>query len=170
LRLPVSMAAIVARRPIALPGASRRSRYPTGRGILAGCPGPRLWMREMAKEKGVLAARLRELRAERGLTQKAAAEHIGVAPGTLGALERDKQRPSAPTLAKLAAAYGVLEGELEEACREDALRPYKELPENWKRFTENMMKLKRSKKRAEWEEYQEQVHQLVMKHRLTERR
>jgi|SRR5829696_4249729 transcriptional regulator with XRE-family HTH domain len=97
----------------------------------------------MAKEKGALAARLRELRAERGLTQKTAAEHIGVASGTLGALERDKQRPSAPTLAKLAAGYGVPEGELEEARREDDLRPYKELPENWKRFTEDMRKLER---------------------------
>jgi hypothetical protein len=35
-----------------------------------------------------------------------------------------------------------------------------------------MMKLKRPKNRAEWEEgeYQEQVQQLVVKHRLTERR
>lgn len=61
-----------------------------------------------------LALRLRVLRAERGWTLNQAAERAGVQPETISDAEHGKRRPYAPTLAKIAAAYGVPVEELLE--------------------------------------------------------
>jgi transcriptional regulator with XRE-family HTH domain len=61
-----------------------------------------------------LAARLRILRAERGLTQEQAAELAHVTPETLSDLERGRRRAYMPTLAKIAKGYGVPVEELLE--------------------------------------------------------
>jgi len=55
----------------------------------------------------LLPTRLRVLRAERGLTLRAAAKLTGVAKETLSALERGQRHPHDPTLAKIAKGYGV---------------------------------------------------------------
>jgi transcriptional regulator with XRE-family HTH domain len=65
--------------------------------------------------QGSLAARLRVLRAERGLTQRQAAARAGVTPETISDLERGKRHAYMPTLAKIAKGYGVpVEDLLEE--------------------------------------------------------
>ena len=61
-----------------------------------------------------LALRLRVLRAERGWTLNQAAERAGVQPETISDAEHGKRRPYTPTLAKIAAAYGVPVEELLE--------------------------------------------------------
>src|SRR3712207_7997009 len=63
---------------------------------------------------GSLALRLRVLRAERGWTLNQAAERAGVQPETISDAEHGKRRPYTPTLAKIAAAYGVPVEELLE--------------------------------------------------------
>jgi transcriptional regulator with XRE-family HTH domain len=63
---------------------------------------------------GSLAQRLRVLRAERGWTLNQAAERAGVQPETISDAEHGKRRPYTPTLAKIAAAYGVPVEELLE--------------------------------------------------------
>jgi transcriptional regulator with XRE-family HTH domain len=63
---------------------------------------------------GSLALRLRVLRAERGWTLNQAAERAGVQPETISDAEHGERRPYAPTLAKIAAAYGVPVEELLE--------------------------------------------------------
>ena len=63
---------------------------------------------------GPLALRLRVLRAERGWTLNQAAERAGVQPETISDAEHGKRRPYTPTLAKIAAAYGVPVEELLE--------------------------------------------------------
>ena len=65
--------------------------------------------------QGSLAARLRVLRAEQGLTQRQAAARAGVTPETISDLERGKRHAYMPTLAKIAKGYGVpVEDLLEE--------------------------------------------------------
>lgn len=54
-----------------------------------------------------LAARLRLLRAKRGLTVKDAAAHLGVDRHTLRRIELGTQEAQYPTLAKIAEGYGV---------------------------------------------------------------
>ena len=61
-----------------------------------------------------LAGRLRVLRIERGLTVGEAAEKIGIDRHTLGRVEGGTQRPSGPTLLKIAQGYGVPVKELVE--------------------------------------------------------
>jgi transcriptional regulator with XRE-family HTH domain len=61
-----------------------------------------------------IALRLRVLRAERGWTLNQAAERAGVQPETISDAEHGKRRPYTPTLAKIAAAYGVPVEELLE--------------------------------------------------------
>src|SRR5688500_7497474 len=62
-----------------------------------------------------LPARLRVLRARRGLTLIDAAEKIGIGRDTLSDLERGNRHPVMPTLAKIAEGYGVpVEALLEE--------------------------------------------------------
>ena len=56
---------------------------------------------------GPIALKLRDLRVERGLTQKQAAELARVTPETLSALESGKRPPYLPTLTKIARRYGV---------------------------------------------------------------
>jgi transcriptional regulator with XRE-family HTH domain len=56
---------------------------------------------------GPIALKLRDLRAEMGLTQKQAAELAGVTPETLSDLESGKRLPYMPTLTKIARGYGV---------------------------------------------------------------
>jgi DNA-binding XRE family transcriptional regulator len=63
---------------------------------------------------GPIALKLRVLRAERGLTQKQAAELAHVTPQTLIDLESGKRPPYMPTLTKIARAYGVPVEELVE--------------------------------------------------------
>jgi transcriptional regulator with XRE-family HTH domain len=62
-----------------------------------------------------LAARLRLLRAQRGLTVKDAARQLGVDRHTLRRIELGTQEAQYPTLAKIAEGYGVpVEDLLEE--------------------------------------------------------
>jgi transcriptional regulator with XRE-family HTH domain len=61
-----------------------------------------------------LPARLRVLRARRGLTLIDAAEKIGIGRDTLSDLERGNRHPVMPTLAKIAEGYGVPVEELLE--------------------------------------------------------
>jgi transcriptional regulator with XRE-family HTH domain len=63
---------------------------------------------------GPIALKLRDLRLERGLTQKQAAELAGVTPQTLMDLESGKRPPYMPTLTKIARGYGVPVEELVE--------------------------------------------------------
>jgi transcriptional regulator with XRE-family HTH domain len=56
---------------------------------------------------GSLPARLRLLRARRGLTQADASTRIGISRDTLSDLERGLRQPTMPTLAKIAEGYGV---------------------------------------------------------------
>lgn len=56
---------------------------------------------------GQLAARLRRVRLERGLTLRQAAERTGVTKETLSDLERARRQPHPPTLQKIAEGYGV---------------------------------------------------------------
>src|SRR4028119_789790 len=65
---------------------------------------------------GPIALKLRDLRVERGLTQKQAAELARVTPQTLIDLESGKRPPYMPTLTKIARAYGV---SLEELVEEE---------------------------------------------------
>lgn len=54
-----------------------------------------------------LAARLRRVRLEHGLSLRGAAAQIGVTKETLSDLERARRHPHPPTLAKIAEGYGV---------------------------------------------------------------
>jgi DNA-binding XRE family transcriptional regulator len=63
---------------------------------------------------GPIALKLRDLRVERGLTQKQAAELARVTPETLSDLESGKRPPYMPTVTKIARAYGVPIEELVE--------------------------------------------------------
>ncbi len=54
-----------------------------------------------------LAARLRRVRLERGLTLRQAAAQTGVTKETLSDLERARRQPHPPTLQKIAEGYGV---------------------------------------------------------------
>jgi len=54
-----------------------------------------------------LATRLRRARLERGFSLRGAAAEIGVTKETLSDLERARRQPHPPTLAKIAAGYGV---------------------------------------------------------------
>ena len=54
-----------------------------------------------------IAVKLRDLREERGLTHKEAAELTKVSHWTLIALESGKRDPYMPTVTKIARAYGV---------------------------------------------------------------
>jgi transcriptional regulator with XRE-family HTH domain len=66
---------------------------------------------------GPIALKLRDLRVERGLTQKQAAELARVTPQTLIDLESGKRPPYMPTLTKIARGYGVPVEELVEESR-----------------------------------------------------
>jgi transcriptional regulator with XRE-family HTH domain len=54
-----------------------------------------------------LGSRLRALRQERALPQRALAERAGVSPNAISLIERDEISPSVATLQRLAAALGV---------------------------------------------------------------
>ena len=54
-----------------------------------------------------LGERLRRLRAERGLTQRAAAARIGIGPPVLRRLERGSANPSLAVLVSAARAFGI---------------------------------------------------------------
>jgi transcriptional regulator with XRE-family HTH domain len=55
----------------------------------------------------VLGKRLRRLRADRGLTQRAAAARIGVGPPVLRRLETGRANPSLAILVSIARAFGI---------------------------------------------------------------
>src|SRR5215210_4093534 len=57
--------------------------------------------------QGLLAEKLRILRARKGLSLSEAAAITGVTRDTLSDLERGKRRPYTPTLAKIAQGYSV---------------------------------------------------------------
>jgi transcriptional regulator with XRE-family HTH domain len=94
--------------------------------------------------RGSLAERLRVLRAQRGLSLTEAAERAGIQRQTLAFLERGERRPHTPTLAKIAAAYGVpveelleleepaLAGKAEAPPSPEQLRLYDVLEEEWR--------------------------------------
>ena len=56
---------------------------------------------------GLIAVKLRDLREQRGLTHKEAAELANVSHLTLIRLESGERPPYMPTVTKLARAYGV---------------------------------------------------------------
>ncbi len=62
----------------------------------------------------VLAARFRRLRIERGLTQRAAADLIGVGPPVVRRIEGAVGNPSLAVLVSVARAFGVTLGYLLE--------------------------------------------------------
>ena len=66
-----------------------------------------------------LAARLRDLRAERGLTLEALAERTGVSRSMISLIERGESSPTAAVLDRLSAGLGVTLASL-FAAREDA--------------------------------------------------
>jgi transcriptional regulator with XRE-family HTH domain len=63
---------------------------------------------------GPIAVKLRDLREQRGLTRKEAAELADVSHLTLIRLESGERPPYMPTVTKLARAYGVSLAELVE--------------------------------------------------------
>ena len=63
---------------------------------------------------GPIAVKLRDLREQRGLTHKEAAELADVSDLTLIRLESGERPPYMPTVTKLARAYGVSLAELVE--------------------------------------------------------
>ena len=63
---------------------------------------------------GPIALKLRDLRVQRGLTQKQGAELARVTPQTLIDLESGKRPPYMPTLTKIVRGYGVSVEELVE--------------------------------------------------------
>jgi XRE family transcriptional regulator, regulator of sulfur utilization len=58
-------------------------------------------------EDRTVGHRLRVLRQERELSQRALAEHAGVSPNAISLIERDEISPSVATLQRLATALGV---------------------------------------------------------------
>jgi len=77
--------------------------------------------------RGLLAKKLRVLRAERGWKLKDVEARSGVAHETLSRIESGQRRPMDSTLAKLARAYGVPLDEL--IAIEDEPAPKKEAPQ-----------------------------------------
>jgi transcriptional regulator with XRE-family HTH domain len=67
---------------------------------------------DLQRLAGVLGKRLRELRNQHGLTQRAAAARIGVGPLVLRKLERGSANPSLAVLVSAARAFGVPLGRL----------------------------------------------------------
>ena len=61
----------------------------------------------ITRERRKLAARLRELRLDRGLSLAQAAELAGLHDVALGRLERGGVNPTLPTLVALARAYRI---------------------------------------------------------------
>ena len=74
---------------------------------VGGYPGIAASMREYTDYKRFLGKRTRGLRKERGLTQAALAEHLGVTQEDLGKIERGLASPSVPLLLALAEALGA---------------------------------------------------------------
>ncbi len=69
------------------------------------------------KKNGGLPERLREIRAERGLTLRDAELLVGVSKNALSEIERGARRPHEVTLGKIAKGYGVpVEELLGDAC------------------------------------------------------
>jgi len=60
----------------------------------------------MGKKKPKVRNRIRELRAERGLTQQDLADAIGVSRQTVNAIEGEKYSPSLEAAFQIAAALG----------------------------------------------------------------
>ena len=61
----------------------------------------------MAADDFTVGLRLRDLRKERGLSQRGLADLAGLSPNAISLIERDEQSPSVATLQRLAAALGV---------------------------------------------------------------
>lgn len=60
----------------------------------------------MGKKRPMVRNRIRELRAERGLTQQELADAIGVSRQTVNAIEGEKYSPSLEAAFQIAAALG----------------------------------------------------------------
>jgi transcriptional regulator with XRE-family HTH domain len=84
-------------------------------------------MNELLEAKR-LAARLRRIRLERGLSLRGAAAKIGVTKETLSDLERARRQPHPPTLAKIAEGYGVEISDLLGPMVEEEPVPLAETP------------------------------------------
>ena len=65
-----------------------------------------------------VARRLRELRAERGITLSALAEQVGISAPHLSRLEKGERQPSIGTLLQIARVYGVTVSHLVEELDE----------------------------------------------------
>jgi transcriptional regulator with XRE-family HTH domain len=59
-----------------------------------------------------IGQRIRRIRREKGMQQKAVAKRAGIDPNSLSRIERDVRQPTAGTVARLAQALGVAPGEL----------------------------------------------------------
>jgi transcriptional regulator with XRE-family HTH domain len=59
-----------------------------------------------------IGQRIRRIRREKGMQQKAVAKRAGIDPNSLSRIERDVRQPAAETVARLAQALGVAPGEL----------------------------------------------------------
>lgn len=67
-------------------------------------------------ESAEIAIRLRELRAEAGLTREAVAFRSGLSVASVVRAEGGRTSPSTETLSKLATAYGITLAELVEVA------------------------------------------------------
>lgn len=64
----------------------------------------------MSEVEFTLGHRVRELRKERGLSQRELAERAGLSPNAISLIEREEISPSVATLQRLAGAFGVKMG------------------------------------------------------------
>src|SRR5918995_5600170 len=83
--------------------------------------------------QGSLAEELRVLRARMGLSLTEAASRAGVTRDTLSDIEHGKRQPYMPTLAKIAAGYGV---PVEDLLEEPVLVGKDEAPDQGQSGTE----------------------------------
>ena len=111
--------------------------------------------------QGLLAERLRILRAREGLTLTEASERIGITRHTLSSLERGGQEPHYPTLHKIADGYGIaVEDLLEEPVLAGELKDgltLKELHEEARASPSECVTDWLVKSEEEWREAWEQI-------------
>ncbi len=77
----------------------------------------------MANLNEILATRIRQMRAERKLSQEVLAERIGVSTRHLGAIERQETSPTVTVLSQIAAAFDVPASELLSRKQKRSKRP-----------------------------------------------
>jgi transcriptional regulator with XRE-family HTH domain len=110
-------------------------------------------LRDMEIKPVIIGERIRDKRSERGLSQKALAEMVGISPPAINRFEKGIKAPSIDTLAKLAKALGVSadfllgSGADDEIFVDDevkdAFKEFKQLsPENRQHILQNIHFLK----------------------------